>query len=304
MMQTGIFTAYFPYTLKETAQKIRALDFNTVQLDMHFKDIDLSAGQITPEKCKTIRDTFRDHNLPICCISGYTNIIHPDKEERARRVGYLKEIIKHAQYLGTPYVISETGTYNTESDWVHHPKNKTEEGFEECRKVIADLSQFAYDHGATFLLETYVNNVVGSVEETVKMFAQVDHPGLGLLMDPTNYFETHNIDKMDAILNQVFDTLQDKIKIGHAKDVKRSGSDKTEKHADIGDADASESHTFRGVGEIELPAPGLGSLNYDLYLKLLARKHPNIPVIIEHLEESDVPRAKKFLDGKLRANGL
>lgn len=187
---------------------------------------------------------------------------------------------------------------------MHHPTNKTEEGFEECRKVVADLAQYAYDHGAMFLLETYVNNVVGSVEETVKMFAQVDHPGLGLLMDPTNYFESHNIDDMDKILNQVFDTLQDKIKIGHAKDVKRSGGDKTEKHADIGDDDALESHTFRGVGEIELPAPGLGSLNYDLYLKLLARKHPNIPVIIEHLEEADVPRAKKFLDGKMRANGV
>jgi sugar phosphate isomerase/epimerase len=290
MMQVGIFSGYFPYSLEETAKKIRALDFNTVQLDMHFKDIDLSAGQITKDKCVKIRETFRDH--------------HPDKAERERRVGYLKEIIRHAQYLGTPYVISETGTYNTESDWVHHPKNKTEEGFEECRKVIADLSQFAYDHGAIFLLETYVNNVVGSVEETVKMFAQVDHPGLGLLMDPTNYFETHNIDRMDEILNQVFDTLSDKIKIGHAKDVKRSGDDKTEKHADIGDADALESHTFRGVGEIELPAPGLGSLNYDLYLKRLAQKHPNIPMIIEHLDEADVPRAKKFLDGKLRAQGL
>ncbi|MFC7067307.1 sugar phosphate isomerase/epimerase family protein [Brucella rhizosphaerae] len=304
MMQVGIFSGYFPYSLEETAKKIRALDFNTVQLDMHFKDVDLSAGQITKEKCVKIRETFRDHNLPISCISGYTNIIHPDKAERERRVGYLKEIIRHAQYLGTPYVISETGTYNTESDWVHHPKNKTEEGFEECRKVIADLSQFAYDHGAVFLLETYVNNVVGSVEETVKMFAQVDHPGLGLLMDPTNYFETHNIDRMDEILNQVFDTLSDKIKIGHAKDVKRSGDDKSEKHADIGDAEALESHTFRGVGEIELPAPGLGSLNYDLYLKRLAQKHPNIPMIIEHLDEADVPRAKKFLDGKLRAQGL
>lgn len=241
MMQVGIFSGYFPYSLEETAKKIRALDFNTVQLDMHFKDIDLSAGQITKDKCVKIRETFRDHNLPISCISGYTNIIHPDKAERERRVGYLKEIIRHAQYLGTPYVISETDTYNTESDWVHHPKNKTEEGFEECRKVIADLSQFAYDHGAVFLLETYVNNVVGSVEETVKMFAQVDHPGLGLLMDPTNYFETHNIDRMDEILNQVFHTLSDKIKIGHAKDVKRSGDDKTEKHADIGDADALES---------------------------------------------------------------
>ena len=237
-------------------------------------------------------------------MSGYTNIIHPDKGERKRRVGYLKEIIRNARDFGSPYVISETGTYNTESDWVHHPKNKTEEGFEECRKVIADLAQTAYDHGAIFCLETYVNNVVGSVEETVRMFAQVDHPGLGLLMDPTNYFEAPNIDRMDQILNQVFDTLSDKIRIAHAKDVKRAGDDKGEKHDDIGDAEALESHTFRGVGEIELPAPGLGSLNYDLYLKRLAEKHSNIPIIIEHLAEDDVPRAKKFLDGKLRANGL
>ena len=85
MMQAGIFTGYFPYGLKETAQKIRALDFNTVQLDLHFKDIDLSAGQITKDKAKKVRDTFRDHNLPVCCVSGYTNIIHPDKAEREQR---------------------------------------------------------------------------------------------------------------------------------------------------------------------------------------------------------------------------
>ena len=53
-----------------------------------------------------------------------------------------------------------------------------------------------------------------------------------------------------------------------------------------------------------LNAPGTGSLNYDLYLQRLAQKNPNIPVIIEHLSEDDVPRAKKFLDGKFRANGL
>ena len=303
-MQSGIFTAYFPYGLEETARKIRSHGFNTVQLDLHFKDIDLSAGQITKDKAKKVRDTFRDHDLPICCVSGYTNIIHPDLAHRKANVDRLKEIIRNARALGSPYVISETGTYNTESEWMSDPKNKSEEGFETCRKVIAELAQEAYDHGAMFLLETYVNNVVGSVEETVKMFAQVDHPGLGLLMDPTNYFETHNIDSMDKVLNQVFDTLTDKVKIAHAKDVARAGADKGEKHADIGDDDALASHTFRGVGEIVLKAPGTGSLNYDLYLKRLSEKHPNIPVIIEHLDEADVPRSKKFLDGKFKAHGI
>lgn len=304
MMQVGIFTGYFPYGLEETARKIKSLGFNTVQLDLHFKDVDLSAGQITKDKAKKVRDVFRDHDLPVCCVSGYTNIIHPNLGHRKANIDRLKEIIRNARALGSPYVISETGTYNIESEWMHDPKNKTEEGFETCRKVISELAQEAYDHGAVFCLETYVNNVVGSVEETVRMFAQVDHPGLGLLMDPTNYFELHNIDAMDRVLNQVFDTLGDKIKIAHAKDVAKSGDDKSEKHADIGDDDALASHTFRGVGEIVLPAPGTGSLNYDLYLKRLSEKHPNIPMIIEHLEEGDVPRAKKFLDGKLKAQGL
>ncbi len=303
MMQAGIFTGYFPYDLKTTAEKIRAHDFNTVQLDLHFKDLDVSDGQVTPEKCRTIRDTFRDHHLPISCISAYTNIVHPDPAARKQRLDRLKEILAHVQYLGSPYVISETGTFATDSDWVHHPKNKTEEGWDVCRAVITDLARFAWDHGAVFLLETYVNNVVGSVADTLRMFAEVDHPGLGLLMDPTNYFEAHNIDHMDQTLNQVFDALSDKIRIAHAKDVKRAGDDKSEKHSDIGDESAAESHTFRGVGEIEVPAPGMGELNYDLYLRRLAQKHPNIPMIIEHLDESDVARAKAFLDGKLRANG-
>lgn len=304
MMQSGIFTAYFPYGLEETARKIRSHGFNTVQLDLHFKDIDLGAGKLDKQTTKRVRDTFRAHDLPICAVSGYTNLIHPDLEQRKANVERLKDIIRNARALGSPYVISETGTYNTESEWMSDPKNKSEEGFETCRKVIAELAQEAYDHGAMFLLETYVNNVVGSVEETVRMFAQVDHPALGLLMDPTNYFEAHNIDAMDKVINQVFDTLADKIKIAHAKDVARSGDDKSEKHADIGDEDALASHTFRGVGEIVLNAPGTGSLNYDLYLQRLSEKHPNIPVIIEHLDETDVPRAKKFLDEKFVAHGL
>ena len=243
-----------------------------MQLDLHFKDIDLSAGQITKDKAKKVRDTFRDHNLPICCVSGYTNIIHPDKAEREKRVGYLKEIIRNARNFGSPLRDLRD----------RHLQHRVRLGARTRRTRPRRASRSAGRSSPTSprppmttarcsCLETYVNNVVGSVEETVRMFAQVDHPGLGLLMDPTNYFETHNIDAMDKILNQVFDTLSDKIKIAHAKDVKRSGDDKSEKHADIGDADALESHTFRGVGEIELPAPGLGSLNYDLYLKRLAR---------------------------------
>lgn len=304
MIQVGIFSGYFPYELETTAKTIRNLGFNTVQLDLHFKDLDLSAGQITDAKAALVRDTFRDHDLPICAISAYTNIVHPDLEERKRRVNYLKEILRNARKFGTPYVISESGTFNTESDWVHHEKNKTEEGYLTCLEVMEDLAQTAYDHGSVFLLETYVNNVIGTLEETERVFKDLSRPGIELLMDPTNYFETHNIDNQQQVLGDVFDALGDRVKVAHAKDVKRSGADKSEKHADIGDADALESHTFRGVGEIELPAAGLGELDYDFYVQQLSKLSPNAPLIIEHLDEADVPRAKRFVDDVLKRNGV
>jgi sugar phosphate isomerase/epimerase len=300
MIQVGIFTGYFPYSLEETAKKIRAIGFNTVQLDAGFKDMDLATENITKEKCHTIRDMFRRHNLPVSCISGYTNLVHPDPAKRKKNLDHLKQLIRFAHDLGSPYVISETGTFDQDSDWVHHPKNKTEEGYEDCREVIQGIVDFSREHGVTFLIETYVNNVIGSVEETLRLFADVQDPHLGLLMDPTNYFEDHNIDDIDKTLNHIFNALSGKIKISHAKDVKRATSAQGVQMADI---DASEAHALRGVGMIELPAPGLGSLNYDLYLQRLSKQHPNIPIIIEHLAESDVPRAKEFLDEKLRANG-
>jgi sugar phosphate isomerase/epimerase len=302
MIQVGIFTGYFPYALEETAKRIKAQGFNTVQLDLSFKDMDFSTPEaITRDKCRRVRDTFRQHNLPVSCISAYTNIVHPDRAERRKRNEYLKATLRHARDCGSPYVISETGTVNPDSDWSSHPDNKSPRAYEDCVAVVRELAQEAYDHGAVFLVETYVNNIIGTVEETLRLFADVNHPGLGLLMDPTNYFETHNIDRMDQVLNHMFDALGDRICIAHAKDVKRNTSgDTREKFADI---DASEAHQFRGVGEIELPAPGLGSLNYGLYLHRLARRHPNIPIIIEHLDEADVPRAKAFLDRKLSEVG-
>ncbi|MGH9837447.1 MAG: phytanoyl-CoA dioxygenase family protein [Blastocatellia bacterium] len=157
MLQVGIFTGYFPYALEESAKRIRDLGFNTVQLDLIFKDLDLSTENINKQNCIKIRDTFRRHNLPVSCISSYTNLVDPNPAKRKPNLDRLKKIIRHAHDLGSPYVPSETGTYHTESDWLPHPKNKTEEGYEECRAVIQDLVNHARDHGVTFVIEPYVN---------------------------------------------------------------------------------------------------------------------------------------------------
>jgi sugar phosphate isomerase/epimerase len=299
MISVGIFNGYFPYTLEESIKRIKALGFTSVQLDLSFKGMDLSFDSLNREKCHLIRSAFRDANIPIVAVSGYTNVTHPNPIKRKENINNLKTLLKFARDLGTPYVISETGTFNEESDWVYHEKNGTEEAYETLCEIITDLTKFAYNNGSVFLVENYVNNIIGTVDQLLRLFSDVNHNALGLLMDPTNYFSDANIDDIDGELNRIFNALGSYIKIAHAKDCKRA-EDIAEKHANI---DASESHTFRGAGSVELPAPGLGILNYDLYLKRLAEICPNIPLIIEHLDESDIPRAKKFVDDKLKKTG-
>jgi sugar phosphate isomerase/epimerase len=301
MMQVGIFTGYFPGVLEDSARVIRSHGFNTVQLDLSFKDLDLSTDHLTTKKCHLIRDTFRRHNLPICCLSGYTNLVQPDADKRTEELRRLKRIIELANECGTPYVISETGTFHPDSDWMHHPKNKTTEGYDTCVETIIALVDHAVKYGVTFLVEPYVNNVIGSIDETERLFADVGRKNLGLLMDPANYFEAHNLDQMDSVLHDLFDRLSDKILIAHAKDVKRSTSTQSVQMVAV---EVTEGHALRGVGAIDLPAAGLGSLNYEVYLRRLGQRHPNLPIILEHLDAGDVPRAKSFVDQKLLEFGV
>jgi sugar phosphate isomerase/epimerase len=86
-----------------------------------------------------------------------------------------REAVDRAEFLHTEMQTSEVVGGNT---FLAQQRDGEQDGSGVRRmpEGISDLAQTAYDHGAVFLLETYVNNVVDSVEETAKMFAQVDHP--------------------------------------------------------------------------------------------------------------------------------
>jgi len=300
MISTGIFTGYYPYAIDEVISKIKADGMSCAQLDVRFSDFSAAEEYLTKEKARSISDKFRDANLPIIAISGYTNLVAPDPDKRKQNITYIKMMMDRALDLGCPYVATETGTFNKESDWVWDDKNGTEEAYEELAEIVYDIVKHGKEVGATLILETYVNNIIGSIEHVQRIFADINMPNLKLICDPTNYFTPQNVNDVDGELNRIFNALADKMVIAHAKDIMPT-DDLTAKLSQGG---ADESHNFRGAGGIELPAPGLGILNYDLFLQLLAKHHPNIPLIIEHLDEGDIPRAKKFVDGVLKKHGI
>jgi sugar phosphate isomerase/epimerase len=300
MLSVGIFTGYYPYKVDEAIERIKRGGFSCVQLDVSFKDCDAVKEHLTKSRANEIRDRFRDANLPVIAVSAYTNLVHADPEKRRQNIAYIKRMMDRALDLGCPYVASETGTFNPDSDWVWDEKNASESAYQQATEVIDEIVRYGREVGATFIVENYVNNIIGSIEKVERLFREINLPNMKLICDPTNYFTGENIKDVDGQLRRIFDALADKMVIAHAKDIKLA-EDVSEKHADI---DVDESHSFRGAGAVELPAPGLGVLNYELYVSLLAKYHPNMPLIIEHLDEGDIPRAKAFLDGVLKKRGV
>ena len=291
-MQTGIFTFYIPGTVDETARRIRAYGFDAVQLNLEFKDWRFDDDS-SPAACRAVRETFRGHGLSIAAIAGYLNPIARDPERRRANLDRMKAMLERARDLGSPYVATETGSLHPHDDWAPHPDNESPAAFDQACAAVDELARHAAGCGAVLLMEPSVGNVVDTPAKAQALMQEIGSSALGLVADPANYVDDGNLTRADEVQRDMFARTAPYLKLAHAKDVRRIDGAPRERHHHMGDPTL--------YGGMEYPAAGLGELNYELYLSLLQRHCPDVPLIIEHLEEADVPRAKAFIDGQRAA---
>ncbi len=129
--------------------------------------------------------------------------------------------------------------------------------------------------GAVISIEPYWQNVIDSIDRAERIFRDVQSPALRMVMDPCNYLRKEDLPRMGPLLDDMFQRLGDKIVVAHAKDVKASSEG------------------------TDLPAAGLGVLDYPHYLRLLAGLDRPMDLLVEHVALDDVPRARDFVLGEL-----
>jgi sugar phosphate isomerase/epimerase len=278
-MQVGIFTHYFRHDLREAARRIRQLGFQTVQLVAPFPDV-AEASEV-----------FGGEGLGIAAISGYVNLIAPDSDECRKSHERLHALLRDACRLGSPYVVTETGTRHPDDDWAPHPDNSRPEMYDLLVDSVRQTAAVARDHGAMLLLEPSVGNVIDTPAKAARLLRDVDSPAVGVVADPANYVDGSNLEQSNDLLDALFVQLGPAIRLAHAKDFRRFDGVARELHFH-----ATDPALYGGV---EYPAAGLGDLDYDRYVALLRRHCPDVPIILEHLDESDVSRAKSFIERKL-----
>ena len=269
-LKLAVFTGtYASLPLEEAARRMAADGFHGVVLQDGFADVRFDPWAPDWDKVRQITSVLAKHHLKIAGLFGYYNVVDPDPAKRLRGEQRMQVLIENWKQFGCPIISTETGTFNEKSEWVESPENATEKGYETCRAALEKLTQAAKKSGAIISIEPYWRNVIDSIARTERVMRDVR--GLKLVMDPCNYFRKEELSRMDPMLEEMFRLLGKQIVLAHAKDVKAS-------------ADGTD-----------LPASGMGVLDYPLYLRLLASLNRDLYLVVEHLTLEDVPRARDYV---------
>jgi sugar phosphate isomerase/epimerase len=264
-------TVYADLPLDEAARQIQADGFHGVVTDFNFADIRFDPLEPDWAAAGKVVSTLERNGVEIVGLFGYYNVVDPDVRRRKLGEARMNALLASGQRLGCSLVSTETGTFNSHSEWEDSPENQTEAAYRQCRAALARHARTAEKHGAVVAIEPYYRNVIGTIDRAERLIREVNSPALRLVMDPCNYFRKQDLPLMRPMLEAMFRRLGEHVVIAHAKDVKSSAESE------------------------DLPAAGLGALDYPLFLRLLAQLDRPIPLVVEHVRRPDVARARDFV---------
>jgi len=271
-LRLGVHTGpYAVLPLEEAAARMKAQGLRSVLTDYTFADVRFNPLVPDWKAAAKVTACLERHGIEIVAVFGYVNLVDPVPERRKQGDARLEALLTNWKRLGCPNVSTETGTFHRTSPWVDAPENTTEQGYLQCRAALGKWAEVAEKAGAVLSIEPYWRNVIDSMERTERLFREVPSPALRLVMDPCNYLRKEDLPRMRPMLEAIFNRLGSRIVVAHAKDVKA----------------ATEG--------TDLPAAGLGVLDYPLYLRLLAELDRPMDLLLEHVALDDVPRARDFV---------
>ncbi|MBB6732752.1 sugar phosphate isomerase/epimerase family protein [Cohnella zeiphila] len=271
-MKFGVCSVAFgPIGYQELARKISLYGFRSTHLEMNqIVDIDHRLGRLSTGVANLVAEEFDRHGVRIPILGCYSNLIHPDHENRRYLINQFKEHLRFARDFGASAVSTETGTANRESQWDPHPDNQNEDNWKLLRNVVEEITEEAEKWGVFVGLEGFFNNVIDTPERMHRVLQEIPSSNIGIVMDPCNYIRKRDATKQDDIIKEAFDRLGDRILIAHAKDFNYRQYDDMAQPINI------------------QPAAGKGDLNYPLYLRLLTEHKPNVEIYLEHLSEDEM----------------
>jgi sugar phosphate isomerase/epimerase len=237
-----------------------------------------------PERIREIREAFARHDVMLAEIGVWNNMLDPDPAQRATNVEANVRTLALADELGIVCCVNIAGSFS-ETLWDGpHPRNLSEQAFELTVENVRQIIDAVKSRRAFYSLETMPWVIPDSADSYLRLIEAIDRPMFAVHLDPVNMINCparyyHNA----KFLRECFSKLGRWIVSCHGKDILMR--DRLTVHLD----------------EVR---PGLGKLDYKVFLQELSRLSRDVPLILEHLPQEEYPLARGYIVGAAAEAGL
>ncbi|TNC50428.1 sugar phosphate isomerase/epimerase [Rubellimicrobium rubrum] len=223
-MRVGIFAKTFPgETPLAVLSAAQETGYDTVQYNMACSGLGALPLVVPQAELEAVHQAVLATGVTISAVSATYNMIHPDQAVRAAGRNAFSAIAGAARAIGCPVITVCTGSRDPLDQWRHHPDNATTSAWDDAMAEMSLLLPIAERHGLTIGVEPEMANVVSSAARAREMLDVLDHPALGIVLDPANLFETEAGFRGGAVVDEAIALLADRIILAHAKDRRADG---------------------------------------------------------------------------------
>jgi sugar phosphate isomerase/epimerase len=206
------------------------------------------------------------HDIVIAEVGAWSNPISPDAAEAAAALEKCKQGLALADRIGARCCVNIAGARGHKWDGPH-PDNLSPETFDLIVQTARDIIDTVQPQRSFYTLETMPWVPPHTPQSYAALVAAIDRPQCAVHFDPVNmvngvvpYFENA------AMLRESFALLGPMMRSCHAKDIRL------------------EEQLTTHLNEVR---PGLGGLDYHVYLEELSQLEPDVCLMIEHLPSEE-----------------
>ena len=259
------------------AKKAKAIGFDAVQLVLN-KAIEGEtglAGTLSKEKAEGFYKAFNDEGIEICMLGAYFNPVHSDKNKVQSLYDKFSEHLKYMNDFHAGYVGSETGSFNDDK-WTYNPLNRTEEAFQEVKRIFKGLANDAEKYNARIALEGAFGHCMWNPKCLKRLVDEIGSDSVYYTVDIYNYLSIDNHQDHTKIFDECLDLFKGRIVIFHIKD-----------------------YIITEENKLAQCCIGKGLMNFDYMLPLIKKNCPNAYLVFEGSKPEDMEFSYNFIKNKL-----
>lgn len=252
----------------EWIRKVKAAGYTSASIPLEMTADDAAV--------RSYLQAAREADVLISEVSAWSNPIDPDPAKAKAAIDYCRRSLEWAEKTGARCCVNIAGSMHPQKWEGAHPSNFSDEAFLRIVSSVREIIDAVKPKHTFYSLETMPWIFPSTPDEYLELIRAIDRPAFAVHLDPVNMITSPKIYFNNGIfLRECFSKLGRHIKSCHAKDTILRG--------DL---------TVR----LEECRPGLGALDYRIFLAELSKLDPDTPLCLEHLQsEQEYIEAAAFI---------